>query len=298
MQVNRLFEIIYILLEKETVTAKEMAERIEVSTRTIYRDIEVLAMAGIPIYMKKGKGGGISLLPDFVLNKTVLTEGEKNSIIAALKAVSLVDLSEKDAALGKLGSLFGGDQADWIEVEFTSWGNVDQEKQIFNTLKETILKKQVVRFAYASGKGEAIRREVYPLKLCFKGQSWYLYGYCTMRQDTRFFKLKRIKELETLEETFAMQAPRQIFGEDAVYEVSYIALKLRLAPQMAYRIYDECQNYEELEDGSFIAEVMYPEGEWIYSYIASFGEACEVLAPEEVRQGVIMRLQKTLAKYL
>lgn len=80
MQINRLFEIVYILLEKEKVTARELAERFEVSTRTVYRDIEALSCAGIPVYMSKGKGGGVSLLPGFTLNKAVITEGEKAEI--------------------------------------------------------------------------------------------------------------------------------------------------------------------------------------------------------------------------
>ena len=71
MQINRLFEIIYILLDKKIVTSRELADRFEVSTRTIYRDIEILSSSGIPVYMRKGKGGGISLLPEFVLNKAV-----------------------------------------------------------------------------------------------------------------------------------------------------------------------------------------------------------------------------------
>lgn len=88
MQINRLFEIVYILLDKKRVTSRELAERFEVSSRTIYRDIETLSAAGIPVYMSKGKGGGISLLPDFVLNKAVITDEEKEEILSSLKAVT------------------------------------------------------------------------------------------------------------------------------------------------------------------------------------------------------------------
>lgn len=297
MQINRLFEIVYILLDKETVKAKALADRFEVSTRTIYRDIELLSASGIPIYMKKGKGGGISLLPDFILNKAVLTQEEKTNIIASLKAVNLVDLSEAGHVLNKLSSVLGESSTDWIEVEFTSWGNIEEERQLFNLLKQAILKKQAIRFSYANGKGEATKRKVYPLKLCFKGQSWYLYGYCTMREDERFFKLRRIKEMEVIEEAFKMQAPPRIFKEDKVFEEEYIRLKLRIDEHMAYRIYDEFQYFNKLEDGSFIGEIMYPKGEWVYSYIASFGGACEVLEPIEVREEVIKRLKKTLNNY-
>lgn len=173
MQVNRLFEIIYILLDKKVVTAKELAERFEVSQRTIYRDIETLSTAGIPVYMSKGKGGGISILPEFVLNKAVLTEEEKLEILSSIKAVNAVSFDDSDIekVLKKLNNILGENDTDWIEVDFSNWGNAEREKEIFNILKSAILSKRIVNFDYMSGKGENIKREVYPLKLYFKGQS-------------------------------------------------------------------------------------------------------------------------------
>lgn len=297
MQINRLFQTVYILLGKNTVTAKELAERFEVSTRTIYRDIDTLSAAGIPVYTSKGKGGGISLLPDFVLNKAVLTEDEKSDILASLKAVNSVNLSETDTALKKLSSLLGEANSDWIEVDFTSWANAEGEKKAFNRIKAAILRKNVICFAYSSGKGEDTRRQVEPLKLCFKGRGWYLYGYCRTRSDYRFFKLRRIKDLAVLDETFNRKAPTQIFTEKNVFTEEYVTLKLKLSPQMAFRVYDEFIHFEQQEDGSFIAEITYPKGEWIFSYITSFGEHCQVLAPEEVRLAMKQQLQKVLKYY-
>lgn len=298
MQINRLFEIIYILLDKKLVTSKELAEKFEVSTRTIYRDIEILSSAGIPVYMSKGKGGGISLLSDFVLNKAVLTEEEKTNILSSLKAVNSFNINGTDTALEKLSSLFGESNTDWIEVDFTSWYNAEEEKKIFSNLKSAILSKKIVSFSYSSGKGENTKRNVYPLKLCFKGQSWYLYGYCNTRHDNRFFKLTRIKELSVLDETFIKKAPSQIFIENSILNDDFIMLKLKLSKKMAYRVYDEFNTFKQLDDGSFIAEIMYPKGEWIFNYITSFGEDCEVLSPEDVRLEIKMKLKKTLENYL
>jgi len=298
MQINRLFEIVYILLDKKTVTSNELAERFDVSTRTIYRDIETLSSAGIPVYMSKGKGGGISLLSDFVLNKTILTEEEKANILSSIKAVSLVNLSETDNALEKLSSLFGETNTDWIEVDFTSWYNAQEEKELFCNLKSAILSKNTISFSYSSGKGEKTKREVYPLKLCFKGQSWYLYGYCKTRCDNRFFKLRRIKSLFVLDETFHKRPPTQVFSKKDIFKEDFITLTLKLSKKMAYRIYDEFNSFEQLEDGSFIAEIIYPKGDWIFSYISSFGEDCEVLSPKEVRLDVKRKLQNTLKNYL
>jgi len=298
MQINRLFEIVYILLDRKTITSKELAERFEVSSRTIYRDIETLSSAGIPVYMSKGRGGGISLLPDFVLNKAVITDAEKEDILSSLKAVSAVTLSKTDTALKKLSSLFGESNTDWIEVNFSSWTNTRRETETFHTIKSAIIGKRVLSFRYASAKGQQTTREAEPLKLCFKSGAWYLYGYCRSRSDFRFFKLKRIRELCVSEQTFQRKSPDQIFSDQNVFQEEYVTLKLRLSPQVAYRVYDEFDCYEQQEDGSFIAEINYPKGEWIFYYITSFGSHCEVLEPEDVRNGVKEALQNALKKYL
>ena len=299
MQVNRLFEIIYILLEKKIVTAKELAERFEVSQRTIYRDIETLSTAGIPVYMSKGKGGGISILPEFILNKAVLTEEEKLEILSSIRAVNAVSFNDKEPerVLRKLNNILGENDTDWIEVDFSNWGNAEIEKETFNNLKSAILSKRIVKFDYMSGKGENINREVYPLKLYFKGQSWYMYGYCKIRENYRFFKLRRIKDLSISKETFNLKSPETIMGEDNIYEGEFVTLKMRISSKMAYRVYDEFENFKKLQDGSFITEIEYPKGEWIFSYIFSFGEECEVLEPEEIRKEVKYKIKKILLNY-
>lgn len=298
MKINRLFEIIYILLDKKTITAKELAQQFEVSTRTIYRDIEILSASGIPVYMSKGKGGGISLLPDFILNKTMITKEEKVDILSSLNALKAVNFTKTDTALKKLSSLFGENNTDWVEVDFSSWGDIYNETEIFNTIKSSILNKNLIRFYYASAKGQKTSREVEPLKLCFKGGAWYLYGYCKERYDFRFFKLRRIKELYIENQQFLRKAPNQIFSDKDIFQEEFVNLKLKLSAEVAYRVYDEFSNYEEQLDGSFIAEIKYPKGEWIFYYVSSFGEHCEVLSPKDVRNEIKTKFQNTLKNYL
>ena len=298
MQINRLFEIVYILLSKETVTAKELAARFEVSSRTIYRDVETLSSSGIPVYMSKGKGGGISLLPDFVLNKAILTDAERSDILSSLKAISSVNHSATDTALKKMSSLFGEANADWIEVDFTSWCNREEEKAVFNTIKSSILSKSTISFTYSSGKGENTKRKVEPLKLCFREQGWYLYGHCKARSDYRFFKLRRIKDLCVLEETFKRKSPVETFSEINVFGDQYVTLKLKISSKMAFRVYDEFNSYEQLDDGSFIVEAVFPKGDWIFNYAASFGEHCEILGPEDIRIDMKNKLKNILDNYL
>lgn len=299
MQVNRLFEIVYILLEKNIVTAKELAERFEVSQRTIYRDIETLSSAGIPVYMSKGKGGGISILSNFILNKAILTEEEKSEILSSIRAVNAVSFndSESEKVLRKLNNILGENDTDWIEVDFSNWGNAKGEKETFNNLKSAILSKKVVKFDYNSSKGENISREVCPIKLYFKGQSWYMYGYCRIRSDYRFFKLRRIKDLCISDASFNIKAPKNIIKEENIFNAEFITLKMRISSKMAYRVYDEFDDFKMLDDGSFIVTIEYPKGEWIFGYISSFGEECEVLEPQEIRKEIKNKIKKMLLNY-
>lgn len=296
MQINRLFEMIYLLLNRDSITAGELAAQFEVSTRTIYRDVELLSSSGIPIYMTKGKGGGISLLPDFVLNKAVLTDGEKSDILSALHAVEAVSLEQVGTAVQKLSSLFGNQNADWIEVDFSEWANGEDEVELFRMLKAAVIERKRVTFFYHGMEGET-RRTVEPVKLCYKGQSWYLYAYCMLREDYRFFKLRRIQNVEVSDEHFKRTAPAQIFGE-AMFWDNLVTITLRISKEMAYRVYDEFSEYEELPDGNFMVKVTIPEGKWVYHYIATFGEFCELVEPEEIRQQVKRKLEKTLDYYL
>lgn len=296
MQINRLFEMIYILMNRESMTAKAFAERFEVSRRTIYRDVELLSSAGIPIYMTRGKGGGISLLPDFVLNKAVLTDSEQTDILSALHAVDAVSMEQTNTAVSKLSSLFGQVNADWVEVDFSQWANGEEEAGLFSALKEAVLEKRRVRFRYHASEG-VTERTVEPLKLCFKGQSWYLYAYCTLREDYRFFKLRRMKEPSILDERFERSAPFRLFTEAKVFQDDFVSITLKISREMAYRVYDEFTHYDLLPDGDFKVYLDIPRGDWVYHYIVTYGEHCQVLEPEDIRLHIKERLERTLERY-
>ena len=201
MQVNnRLFEIVYILMQKRKATAKELADRFEVSTRTIYRDIETLSTANIPIYASKGKDGGIGLLDEYVLNKTILSEEEQNQILFALQGMKKVKGQEEKDILEKLSILFNKKINDWIKIDFSNWDNIQEER--FDVIKSAILNKQLIQFTYYNSNGEESKRIVEPLQIWFKDKSWYLVSYCKLKEDYRVFKVARIKEIKILEEHF------------------------------------------------------------------------------------------------
>jgi predicted DNA-binding transcriptional regulator YafY len=160
MQINRLFEIIYILLSKKSITANELAERFEVSVRTIYRDIDTLSSAGIPIYASQGKGGGISLLDDYVLDKSVLSDSEQNEILYALQSLTIAQAPEADKVLARLSSLFNKNRANWIEVDFSPWGSDKNRTCRFTVIKNAILNRQVIEFNYINSSGEKVSGEL------------------------------------------------------------------------------------------------------------------------------------------
>ena len=144
MQISRLFEIVYLLLERRSVTARELAERFEVSPRTIYRDVDALAQAGIPVYADRGQGGGIRLMEQFVLNKSLLSVKERRELLASVQGMQAVREEEVQPLLEKLSSLFGAEREDWIEVDFSPWTSSGELGKYFQLLKEAILNRQVV----------------------------------------------------------------------------------------------------------------------------------------------------------
>ena len=299
MQVNnRLFEIVYILMQKKKITAKELADRFEVSTRTIYRDIEILSRANIPIYSSKGKDGGIRLLEEYVLNKTILSEEEQNQILFALQGMRKVVGQDEKRTLEKLSTLFNKKVDNWIKIDFSNWGKDNTQKERFDIIKTAILNKNKIEFTYYNSNGNKSKRIVEPLQIWFKDKSWYLISYCRNKEDYRIFKIARIKECEILKEHFERQFPKNEKQEKC--NIKIIELELEINENMAYRVYDEFESEEitKNEKGNFIVKVKYPENEWVYGYILSFGEYAKVLSPERAKKIIKEKLEKSLKNYL
>lgn len=298
MQISRLFEIVYLLLERRSVTARELAERFEVSPRTIYRDVDALAQAGIPVYADRGQGGGIRLMEQFVLNKSLLSVKERRELLASVQGMQAVREEEVQPLLEKLSSLFGAEREDWIEVDFSPWTSSGELGKYFQLLKEAILNRQVVCFSYSAANGSTVERTAEPHRLFFRGYDWYLLAWCRIRSDFRYFKLTRMRGLATLPEHFEK---RNIPERESAYEQpdSQIELTVRASPRMAYRVYDEFPPdfWEKEEDGSFLIRFAMPQNEWLYSYLLGYGPELEVIAPPQVREELLERAEKILRNY-
>ncbi len=299
MQINRLIETVYILLAKKTVTAKELSEHFNVSIRTIYRDIDALSSAGIPVYTSKGKGGGISLLENFVLNKSMLSENEQMEIISSLQSLKAINVQDVEPILNKLSVIFGKTNTGWIDVDFSRWSSSDDEKEKFGIFKTAILNKKMVSFSYYGSNKEKTERTVEPLKLVFKGYAWYVCAFCHMKNDFRIFKVSRIKNLSILDKSFTRNCPENISIESREASIKLVKVILKIHQRMGFRVFDEFgyDSIKENEDGSFLVTVNLPYDEWLYGYILSFGEDAEVIEPEYIRNNLRSKLEKCMEKY-
>jgi len=213
MHTGRLFEIVYLLQSRPRMTARELAKRFEVSVRTIYRDIDALSAAGVPVYAARGGGGGVGLLPGYVLDRSLLTDGEQDEILYALRAMAAAGMG--GAALEKLAGLFQKSGDGWLEVDFSPWGSGPAEKRVFATLKTAILSRREIAFDYYSARGEKSRRTAQPVKLVYKDAAWYLQAYCLARQALRVFKLCRMLDVTLLDAVFTPGGPRFAFASGA-----------------------------------------------------------------------------------
>ncbi|NLY89683.1 MAG: YafY family transcriptional regulator [Firmicutes bacterium] len=298
MQIDRMLRILFILLNKKMVTAGELSAELEVSPRTIYRDLDALCQAGIPIYTCQGRNGGIKLVDSFVLNKALLSQEEQNEILAALHGLNAVHYPQAEKVLTKLSAIFGGKLTDWITVDFSGWGPAKEDT--LAKIKEAIINRKLLSFTYYNSYGEKTIRTVEPLQLWFKSRAWYLRAFCRNKQDERLFKLNRIKSIRLLPEGFMChpeKEPPPVSAHGRMVPVVEITMKIHAT--QAYRVYDE---FEESQitphaDGSFTVRFSYPEDEWVYGLILSFGMYAEVIEPPHIREIIKERLRKALAFY-
>lgn len=299
MEQSRLFKIVYYLLEKGKSTAPELAEKFEVSIRTIYRDLDAISAAGIPIYASQGKGGGIFIMQDFVLEKSLLSEQEKEQILMALQGISATENNPSDELLIKLGGLFQSKVTNWIEVDFSEWYKNTPKSDIFNLIKRAIFNRCRISFSYFASEGNYSIRTVEPIKLIFKNKDWYLYGFCLLRNDFRFFKLTRIKDLKIQSETFLREVENIPEIETVIKNENTIPVKLKFSSKAAFRVYDEfTDNVSKDNCGNLYVNIDLPNNETLFSYVLSFGNEVEILEPDDLRHKMKEKLSLILEKYI
>jgi len=300
MKNSRLFEILYLLVERRSITAWELAERFEVSERTIYRDVDALSAAGIPVYAQRGRGGGIRLMDQFVLDRMLLSPEQQDEVLLALQAVLGVQRAgyERDT-LSKLSALFRRQGGDWLEVDFAGWGGGEQERVNFQFAKEAILSRRRLDFTYYSSAGERTQRRTEPAKLVFKSGCWYLQAFCLTRQDWRVFRLGRMEDPALEEERYTPRPAPAALEPESPAEGREVRLKLRFQPEAAYRVLDffhPSQVTREAE-GRLLVDCAFPEDGWVLAFLLSFGDRVEVLEPDDWRKRLARESKKIAEIY-
>jgi predicted DNA-binding transcriptional regulator YafY len=297
MKNGRLFEILYLLVEKRAVTAGELARRLEVSERTIYRDVDALSAAGIPVYAQKGKGGGIRLMDQFVLDRALLSGEQQDEILFALQAIRATGGGEE--ALSRLSALFRREGGDWLEVDFSDWGSGAVERENFSRVKRAILERRPLTFTYYNSAGETSHRTVEPARLVFKAGCWYLSAFCRARQDWRIFRLVRMEDLCLEEGSCPPRTPPEQLEAPMPGDYRGVDLRLLFDPSAAWRVRDYFHPREVSvrPDGRLLVACTFPEDQWLLSFLLSFGGQLEVLEPVYWRDILREEIKKSLEVY-
>lgn len=297
IKLARLFEIVQILLTEKKVTAEKLACHFEVSKRTIYRDIETLTLAQIPVYSEKGRYGGIGLIKNFTIDKSFLSQNEQNEILFALQSLNAVQDSKNNITLTKLNSIFNRKADDWIEVDFSRYG--ENDSILFEKIKNSILEKKVIKFIYFNTKGKKSKRTVEPLKLWFKEKAWYLFAYCRKKKDIRQFKIARIKNLELTCEHFERELKKEDLKNQNNVNGKGTKIVIEVDKSQAYRVYDEFleESIAKKENENFEITIEIFENEWLYGYLLSFGEHLKVLKPARIREILAKKIEKMRENY-
>ena len=301
MQIDRLIQIVFLLLRHENITAKQLAEELCVSTRTIYRDINILSVAGIPITSQKGFGGGLSLLQGFSLDKSYFTQEEQNNIVQALQILKSSNYPDTDKSLNKVAGLFSHNlQSEWLEIDFSYWGRPEKERNNITALERAIINKYVITFTYFNAELTVTHQTVEPLKLVFKSHSWYLVAYSENKKDIRTFKMSRIRELQITSQLFDRELPKD-FSITPVYKEEYNTpvFILHFSKKIAYKVYDEFQEkyIKKLDDGTLEVTFRYQLSDWTFLYLLSFGEYVEIIEPVEARNILKEKAKKIFSMY-
>ena len=301
MHVDRLFRIIFLLMNGSCTTAKDLAHHCSVSVRTIQRDLDTLSLAGLPVCSSRGYGGGVGLLKEFTLDKTFLTEQEQADILHGLQALQGTGYSGGAESFHKFAAIFRKKAADcWLRVDFSSWCASGFDREKFARLKEAILNKKVIEFTYFSSENRISERIAEPLCLLFRERAWYVCMFDRKKNREIVLRASRIRDLRVTAESF-----ERVMREDPMatpdYSTSYELQRvvLRVASECAFRVFDEFpeQDIHPQADGTFLIDEPMPINQWLIGYLLSFADGIEVIEPLTLRNTLKEKIRSMQEKY-
>lgn len=308
MKIDRLVSIMMVLLDKKRIGAQELAEMFEVSPRTIYRDIDSLGMAGIPIHATSGVGGGFEIMENYKVDKQVFSSAELSTILMGLSSLSnMVQENDLANALAKVKSFIPADHAKDIEVktnqltiDLSPWLGNRNIQPYLEIIKAAMQENKLLSFDYSDTHGNKTARTAEPYQLILKNSHWYWQGYCLVRNDFRLFKLARMSNLEIQKETFTprdRQKPQLDFAD--IFSTMRRTIKIRIHESVMDQVLDYATYEDFLPDGAkhYIVDFPFIENDYWYNILFSFGSNCECLEPLHVRREMKRRIQEIAALY-
>lgn len=308
MKIDRLISIIMILLEHKKISANRLAEMFEVTARTIYRDVEAISMAGIPIVAYPGINGGIAIMEEYKIEKKLFTISDITALLMGLGSIHSTMSSEEILnTIAKVKGLVPVEQmrdielrSNQITVDHTPWfGNKNLRVDI-DDIKTALNEKRFISFDYSDQRDKKSKRKIEPYRLVLKNSNWYLQGYCITRQDFRTFKLSRLSSFELHEENFT---PREFdykaLDSSDKFEKNRITIKLLVDVSLREFMIEFCgeENVKSCENNKLLVNFPFIEDELWYSNLLRFGDKCECLEPEHVRLEVIRRIENLMKNY-
>lgn len=309
MKIDRLVAILVILLRKERIQAKELAEKFDVSVRTILRDVDAINLAGIPIVTYQGTNGGIGIAEGYRLDKSVLTGDEMAAIITTLKGIDgTITGKSHEVLMEKLKNALPSYQLDQLNtklkqfvIDLSPWRENSVTRENLTTIRKAIEANREIEFIYVDSEGNNTKRRVEPYSLLLKAQKWYLYAWCTLREDFRYFRISRIKELALSEKTFKPREASPYFmpeGHEWEKFGNLIALELLFTKHMENIIVEWFgEGTEKCDDGRIRVRTELPENNWLYGFLLSFGNEIEVVSPPHIRTILSEIAKKIYEKY-
>ena len=308
MKVDRLVSIIMILLDKERIGAQELADMFEVSPRTIYRDIDAINMAGIPVRSTSGVGGGFEIMQKYKIDRKVFSTADLSALLMGLSSLSnMIRGDELVHALAKVKSFIPADRAKDIElkvnqvyIDLSPWMGNRSIQPYLEIIKTALMESKLLSFEYIAHHGNKTARTAEPYQLVLKSSHWYLQGYCHKRNDFRLFRLSRMSNLQIREETFTprdYQKPTLDFEE--ILETMQTKIKIRIHKSVMDRVLDYCAYEDFSPDGDehFIVSFPFIENEYCYDILLSFGDKCECLEPLHIRMEMKRRIHDIATIY-
>ena len=308
MKVDRLVSMIMILLDQERIGAQELADMFEVSPRTIYRDIDAINMAGIPVRSTSGVGGGFEIMQKYKIDKQVFSTADLSAILMGLSSLSnMIRGDELVNALAKVRSFIPADRAkdieckaNQIDIDLSPWIGNRNTQPYLELIKTALQESKLLSFDYADRYGNKTTRTAEPYQLVLKSSHWYWQGYCYIRNDYRLFKLSRISNLQIQEEGFtprAYQKPQLDFSD--VLETMQTEIKIRIHQSVMDRVLDYCAYELFSPDGEqhYIVRFPFIENDYYYNILFSFGAQCECLEPSHIRAEMKRRIREIAAIY-